>query len=1314
MADRSAPDMVSRASKSRSSNSARMSHSLCVPDENPMSIGPKISLSPVEESFSAIYPRAAYIAAPAASQIIANNIGISEERKRDKFLADTISIAPSALALVNRFLDQLLFDTLSNSQTLAMPSLRPAIVEVLKPNFAFSAIKRADLELKEYLDGSEDCILSDMQDAIDLVGNVDVYPLWKQTRLKCMLYSSLGEMDDENGILSNTSLVAVQSMMISPAVAIFMTSILEFMGEQILAVAGRAAHRRLRSKNANSLCGQDNITLSTGEHLIVEVLDVEYIAFDKLLGELWRTWKENEGLSAVYSSRPRKGSQASIRTLPSLRELQFGDEINPQLKNDLSSSILKRLAHLDLATTDQTSRNFSDPSNIKISQADNQIRSRICEDTFKDIFTPSRPKSCSLIDLAKNHLVPRARKRRANSMPGSARSRSRSPRTFKRLKPFSKTEDNHFQQADNTFSLNETIIDISNSTVIPKEDVLNRLAPNESDRTGRELSDLDQNSCILEESSIQVNSIDEKSLYIHKTTKNLSLNNFDQNRYKLNNEKLTSSRSSSVDLKGRSSQNSEKFKTPRKNAMVLPRRTSFQGKSSVRHSVIRRPMSMSIPRSIDNDQYFGIEHSIFPSPPLLRTSNSRSTSIGTFSEYQLDQVEDLKEGSDNDELPTKLISKLALNESEIEADKTASPEIANFAVAVQGVDIYNLDTDFVPCNIDEKKKNLQTTQSNLWYTKPYLNDYVRKRLSEHESDGNVSPISQLNDEPKYDGRISPVSTVSSMEKTLDQEIPSRSRHNYFTSTSETPDHHLNLSAPLTSNPVTTPPKYHTHSINSRSSSRSHKVKTVFNSDENALGKFDQLIKSDQTIQYTLTPETVRDVEVSDPIQRFNRKNSEQGSILVNKVSPSSSKFVTIDTSQTKPFSTKANSIRTPESNSKPSSVTEVRLRSGAPQPRDARIERDRSLSDFAKFIRTTGPDVSIQNNPSSFLKTSPVENQGHKSSYLERHSSSRSILHKRLNSSSTRLRFPGRQIISKRSDSLSGFIDFARPAPKLELSFTSTSQDQASYNSPTLSNRSWGISESKNGDGSLVDPRQWQNSPSINSSVTSQSALLVSSSQNRTSVIHSRTQFDDKSKMPTRKVRKVRDPYSIDFLDEEDWGESSLESKPKQSESLKDFLRNTSPTDIPEDNEAGKTTKANPSTPGLMSLFGRRPASPQHSSRGLLGSIVSHQPATNSSGSKKPTNPRPAQLSSIISRANVPRTNFSPKNFEPREATSRVRTDDLAKFLMHNDPPAALREKPSAIPFKNLKTNLQVSHKNEAGSFQRMFSRKRTSTLSKS
>ncbi|KHJ33890.1 hypothetical protein EV44_g1352 [Erysiphe necator] len=1317
MADRSALDMAGCAPKQEYPESAQASHSPCKSYENTVGKECRNPLLPVVDSFGAIYPEAAYIATAAASQIIANNISTLEQKGENQSAIKT-SIAPSALALVNRFLDKLLFDTLSNSQTLAMPSIRPAIVEVLKPNFGASAIQRADLELKEYLDGSEDCILSDMQEAIDLVSNVDVYVLWKQTRLRCMLYSSLGEMEDEDSILYGNSLVPVESMMISPAVAIFLTSVLEFMGEQILAVAGRAAHRRLESGNSNSLIRQKNDFSRTVEFLTVEVLDVEYIAFDRLLGELWRTWKENKGFTATCSPRSRKGSHVSSRSLPLLRNLQQEDDQILQTRKELYPSVLNRLAHLDLAIQCQTSNVSCEVQKRRI---DIHTQPNICNSTFSNFSKPTRPKSCSFISIENNTYVPHAKKRRANSMPQTAQPWP--PRALKRPKPYSKADKKYCQQTANNIYINRTGSSISKSSLISTEENSKGLNLNEIDsQEEKPMKKLNPITCRSEDLSIDPNCTAPIFADVPKTAKTQSFHNASFSFTKGENkaqfhcpEKLISNQCNNFYSIGRSPQSFDKFKSSNlNNASGRPRGLSYHGRPCEKLFIRKRYTSMCTLNGIKYDQY-GIDHSIFPSPPSSRTFKVCNISEGDNSERHLNDDNKVKHSSEND-LLTRKITKLFLNESNNEGDESISPEIANFAVAMQGVDIYNLDIEYVPVNKEDDTNDIKETQSTLWYTKPYLNDYVRKRLSEHESDGNVSPVSLPIDEPISDGRVSPVSTVSSMEKMSDHEISSRShRRNLISKSVEeaTPEYQLSLSAPLSSNPVTTS-KYNTHSINSRSSSRSHKVKGVFNNEENALGKFDQLIKSDQTIQYTLTPETVRDAEIPDHRQRFIQKNSEQGSILMKKASSSSSKYVAIETSQIKPFPTKASPVCTSESGSKSTSLIESKRRSCAPQPRDARIERDRSLSDFAKFIRTTGPDISTQNNPITLQETITVENQPPTGSNIIRNSSSRNTFHKRFDSASTRRKFPSRDIISKRSESFSSFIDFVRPGPKSENLDPSTSHDQASFNSPALSNSSWGVIDNKNVESSLIDPRQLRDSPSINSSVTSHSALLAHKAKKRSSATVTQNQLE-KNNISSRRERKIRDT-SLDLSDVEKWGDDSIETKPKQIESLKDFLQNTSPSDIPENRFARKPYKANASAPGLMSLFGRRPVSPKSSSKGLLGSIVSHQSTAYSSGSRKTINSRPALLSSYSSQVNVPRTNFSHRSFEPRDPTSRVRTDELAKFLMHNDPPS-INGKNTSSPLlmtKNLKADVQLALKNEAGSFQRMFSRRRTSTISKS
>jgi hypothetical protein len=81
--------------------------------------------------------------------------------------------------------------------------------------------------------------------SIEPSGNWDLELVWKRTRLRCMVYSSLGDMEEEDedhytelehldGPPGSTSRYSNLLGVVSPAVAIFLTSILEFMGEQAL------------------------------------------------------------------------------------------------------------------------------------------------------------------------------------------------------------------------------------------------------------------------------------------------------------------------------------------------------------------------------------------------------------------------------------------------------------------------------------------------------------------------------------------------------------------------------------------------------------------------------------------------------------------------------------------------------------------------------------------------------------------------------------------------------------------------------------------------------------------------------------------------------------------------------------------------------------------------------------------------------------------------------------------------------------------------------------------------------------------------
>ncbi|KAF4620152.1 hypothetical protein G7Y89_g14668 [Cudoniella acicularis] len=249
--------------------------------------------------------KSAFITASAASQIVTNGHDSRAESWFDEHgiepSGETALVTPSALKLLNGFLDQILFNFLAVAKSTSHTTLRLAVIEVLNPKLAKGALNRADQEVHEYLGGYQELdeeLAGDKApgNAIKNDGNWDLDLSWKRNRLRCMVYSLLGDMEEEDEDLyleqqhldpSNGRPSA--EVLASPDVAIFLTSILEFMGEEALVVAGQASHQRLRIKFEDA---REGSLAGTGDRVVVEESDMERIALDRNLGRLWRSCKK--------------------------------------------------------------------------------------------------------------------------------------------------------------------------------------------------------------------------------------------------------------------------------------------------------------------------------------------------------------------------------------------------------------------------------------------------------------------------------------------------------------------------------------------------------------------------------------------------------------------------------------------------------------------------------------------------------------------------------------------------------------------------------------------------------------------------------------------------------------------------------------------------------------------------------------------------------------------------------------------------------------------------------------------------------------
>ncbi|MCJ1322209.1 hypothetical protein MMC15_007556 [Xylographa vitiligo] len=261
------------------------------------SMSPAFSLA----SAPSVNPEPAYIAASAASQIVTSEYQSQhqdwEEENTSPPLNEIALVAPASLSLINAFLDRLLFNFLASARSTSLASLRPAVTEVLKPRLAKEAITGADEELQEFLGGGDDEELLDFHNGDDRQEDWDLDLVWKRTRLRCMVYTRLGDMEeeDEDMYIEQEHLedptaprrLSRDIGIVSPAVAIFLTSILEFIGEHALMVAGEAAYKRcehsFRSERRRSRGPQ---------RVVVEEMDMEKVALNATLGRLWRSWRK--------------------------------------------------------------------------------------------------------------------------------------------------------------------------------------------------------------------------------------------------------------------------------------------------------------------------------------------------------------------------------------------------------------------------------------------------------------------------------------------------------------------------------------------------------------------------------------------------------------------------------------------------------------------------------------------------------------------------------------------------------------------------------------------------------------------------------------------------------------------------------------------------------------------------------------------------------------------------------------------------------------------------------------------------------------
>ncbi|KAH8811721.1 hypothetical protein F5884DRAFT_286677 [Xylogone sp. PMI_703] len=1336
-----APDlssMTSRHELDRPSPRAARSHSIS--SDRPSMNGSHHPPSPSDN----ISPPPAFIASSAASQIITNDHDSQYEIWLDQNGLQPpngpASVTPVALKLVNRFLDQLLFSFLTKAQSTSLVALRPAISEVLKPKLAKDAITGAEQELLEYLGGTDESELLDA-DEPGHNGEWDLELVWKRTRLRCMVYSSLGDMEEEDEdyyteqehLYGNTAMgdpYSENAGVVSPAVAIFLTSILEFMGEQALVIAGRAAYQRLLAKHEKDRREGKPTSPEIASSIIVEESDMERIALDRTLGRLWRAWKKRIRSPAASMSMSMSRSfsiesmysqtQASRATSVAQEDSIIEDEHGPSIATVLEE--YEHAATIPLPLSEDDVREIEIPGVAP--EIDNGVEVKAAEDHL-----PSRPKSMVIFSTGRMFpLTPETGVFRLISAPETRKRSSSQPTP----KPLPYVPSSELPDVTDETEIEENSKDISTSTIRDSEQYenLHDAEPSEENELNQPTSKTGNASSLSIVTNNNQESEPQSSFYDHDSEDELEeeVQIMTSSRISISEAALPEDMQSPS---RRSSVRSRSVTSIRLIDVASPRSPSRSFSGDADYMATGRGINRSNTGSIHDDRNNAAIKSRPSSTPSPRNSTLRRTRTSesiTEEDAEAGRGSPQLSGTPSESAPSSRPSDEFPKE---ETTPKSSPFVLGAAPAPRNRDVHIM--------IKKDHTIIPPVTNGMYGPRPSAVDAAPAPLA---------PLREIAESSPERPRKSPL-----RDQQVNTENPPYGRppNRMITEQQKPPrtsSAGVNRNSPPRASREDSRPKVQRPSPLAEPSPTSYtpqKPKSIRSSEENSTPivedkshSFEQLIRSDQTIQYTLTSQGMREIENPDSpratteMPRPGTSRSHSGSVMrvavVQNPPPETPKVA-----KAFPGGEKRSTDSPMRPGSRPGS------RRPSVQARDARVDQS-SVEDFADFIRSTGPPGSRREKQVPFGAPNGAPRNG---SATNLHGTPVASTPKRSDSSARRIRLQARDPVPK-GDSSSELIDFIREGPPRGINDENPRipRQVAPFRTTMDSDQMSGPVNGRTGELYAVDRGSYSTSvsaeKSVNSSINSTSGLISHAAPPKKTPVAPTSNpmdFGEEDMMPKRKTRRVRDPYAIDFSDEEDEeDEDEIEDlKPKRrpqpikEESLADFLMNVpppadnAPTPLVLDtgpNVLRKDVKKKASSQSLMSRFGRngsissqnsprrqffnfdsRPSTMASTQGSIAGSIASAPPMpilAKVSTSTAP--PRKSSYASQVDSSRNPGPRVAQRSYAPRDPSYRpTKTDDLADFLRNSEPPPGAAQ-PKALDPSTLQ---------KRGGFSKMFGREK-------
>ncbi|KAK3499003.1 uncharacterized protein B0T23DRAFT_433967 [Neurospora hispaniola] len=1192
------------------------SRALSISSDKPSTIATSFMSPPLTVS-----PEAAFIAASAASQIITNDHDSHADTWLDQHGIEPSSepalVSPAALQLVNNFLDHLLFNFISVARSATLAALRGAITEVLKPKLAKDVISQADEELQEYMGDTEE----DISDPI-ATKDWDLELIWKRTRLRCMVYSSLGDLEEEDEDyymekeLLNSRQDDQSSELVSSAASVFLTSIIEYLGEQALTIAGQAAFQRIRVKYEKELKEGLRKHGEAAEQIVVQEHDMERVALDRTLGRLWRTWKKkirsplitnlDRGLSHSFSRdsmRSFRGTPTHLRS-SSVTETPVPETI-PEPTNGTGAKADANETETKETVKEETVEEYLIAAAIPLPMGENDVeeigisllarsqsrdgakeraaRKRAVRPKSLMVWPVTKPANPPTPTLSPSHTPLSASKKRSNSLPTPTATPSGSPVRTKpqasELAPLPSAVEGNFEQP-------RTLDD----TQPARDEKPDNLGGAKTSSVGAPLVGAPASSQQAETKPRTQNSGNFES---ENDVKDSDESEYDDEFMDEEPQILTSSR---ISISGRSS--SPAVSEQGRPAPII----TTLGRTRTPSIYSARLIEVTSPRSPGTAAR---NSPILDSSEHMRLSRSSSLKTASITEERLRHSPDSASGariSGHGGTKSALSAQVAPEDVSPVTDDgvlEAIPEPPS-PDELEGHNISRGSNPFVGSIVERGPPGSSPIRSTPKITTPT------------SSAGTFDFEDRPKPPPKNHAQSRPrVSVVP--------EMPDRSPIR------RSPSNHSTDDRPTSIGKISVQ-----RSISSTSTRSTNKLRLVRTSEEASMAgqsredvarNFEELIQSDQTIQFTLTPESMRDIDKQSQSTR-----SAGSAILSVKTRKSQDSRRDSDQSRSSSSNRKKDAKKDkdahsqhplPESNRNSNNSTASGPilhaipqppRAHPPQARDPRIARE-SVADFADFIRATGP---------TGINTAATNRSSGQQSGLRNVSGPVSPPYVPLITEAPRP-LTARPLTARdphtEADDNSDLIDFIRRGPPTAGNPRIPQAVAPLRSTPDSDQMSTLEAGGKAADAQLhdVDVRNSQASTdlasnsmhSLQSSVNSQSALL---SKNKSQPTTATGRFegieeDDvvmpmPSAMPQRKRRGPRDPYAIDLTDEEDFDEDDdYPVKPKRpptnEESLMDFLRNVPPPPEPTVSRVVTSPKQpqpkkKSSATSLMSRFTRR------------------------------------------------------------------------------------------------------------------------------